>query len=253
MARNLWSTDLHLNRFFAGSRKKYIEKVWSQADNFIVTGDISNYNNLVRDLQALAREDKKVYFVCGNHECSGSGIQMMKNALKDLPSNLVYLTTSQPIELSPTTCLIGDDGWYDSRYCEPLSNAVFWFDWSLINEFANKSATERIFICREMAWESTQRIVKKLLSVINSYSQIIIATHFPSVKQKYRFDFTDKFWIPYNTNKYLGEMLEIIAENHPKVNIKVLCGHTHQKEYIKITDNLECWIGASRELIPLEI
>ena len=43
----------------------------------------------------------------------------------------------------------------------------------------------------------------------------------------------------------MGDVLEKVAEEYPKTNFIVLCGHTHSPGICKVHENLIVWTGIS--------
>jgi predicted phosphohydrolase len=248
-----WWTDLHLNRMDPPSRKSFIEKA-KGLDHLLISGDISNGKHIFRDMSQLSRLGVKTHYVLGNHDYYWGALAPIRHSLAYLPSNMNYLTESEPVELSASTILIGDDGWYDARATLPLTNLVFSIDWLMIGDFWGEgSYKEKLALSRELAWASRQRIITKLRQCIDNYERVIIVTHIPPWRQRHRTFIQDRFWTPYNTNHYLGESIEIVSKTSPLTKIMVLSGHTHIENSMKITERITCRIGTDRKLMGVTV
>lgn len=245
----IWTTDTHLNRM--SKKKKSIFLSNFQDKNLIVAGDIADGPTLKDNLNLLGQSSKNIYFVLGNHDLHYCSFDL-KEQMNDLPDNVKYLTQEQPFFLDDYTALIGDDGWYDARYCFPLTNLVFTFDWFLIRDFWMEHNNEhRLMYARELAWESADRLYKKMLICVqNNIQKIILVTHFPPWRQNHLFSFIERFWIPYNTNRFLGDKLAEFSKEYPYIQVSVLSGHTH-KESISHHYNIKCHINAPRKIVQL--
>ena len=69
--RLLWVTDLHLEFLSEEPDRKaqFLEVLFNEsADAVLITGDVSNADNLEEDLNCLAQLNKPVYFILGNHD-----------------------------------------------------------------------------------------------------------------------------------------------------------------------------------------
>lgn len=247
-----WATDLHFNRMKEEDRDAWLKNNSRGVDKWLLTGDISGGEGIRNDFSAIERA-KETFYVLGNHDYYYSNFASVKRRLQSVGPNLVYLTESEPIELSRRTVLIGDDGWYDARIHVPLTNWVFSIDWLMIKNFwLEDSVEERLALIRQLSWESTERLVRKVRQVKDHYKRIILATHFPPWRQHHRYKLFDRFWTPYNTNHYLGESLKILFEKGSS-ELLVLSGHTHIERSMRISDRIKCLIGSSRRMKVLSV
>ena len=246
-------TDLHLNRLDVPSRKSILERV-KELDHLLISGDISSGTHIFSDLSSISSLGINVHYVLGNHDYYWRSFASTRRSLAYLPTWMNYLTNSDPVALTASTVLIGADGWYDARVILPLTNLVFSIDWLMIGDFWEEgSYKEKLALSRELAWESRERIIKKLRQCVDNYERVIIVTHFPPWRQKHRTSIQDRFWTPYNTNHYLGESIQIVSSSSPKTKIMVLAGHTHIERSMKITDSITCRIGTDRKLLGVTV
>jgi len=246
----LWTTDPHLNRMSKKKKYSFLENFDGKIAFF--AGDISDGPHLKEDLVQIGNYAKDAYVVFGNHDFYHSTFDL-KDQMEDLPNNVHYLNLENPIALDDKTVLIGDDGWYDARYSIPLTNLVFTFDWFMIRDFwMEDSNANRLLFARELAWESATRIYRKMVSSAKEANHIVVMTHFPPWRQKQVFNILDRFWSPYNANRFLAERLLEFRRKFPHIQITVLSGHTH-RESISYHHNIKCWIGGPEKIMKLEI
>jgi hypothetical protein len=52
-----------------------------------------------------------------------------------------------------------------------------------------------------------------------------------------------RFWLPYNTNVVLGEMIERVMRGRKKKRVIVLSGHTHTPCHIRVSNTIECMVA----------
>ena len=67
----LWLSDLHLEQASDETRKRFLERLRSACcDAVLITGDISTSEHLTRHLGEIsdACDDRKVYYLLGNHD-----------------------------------------------------------------------------------------------------------------------------------------------------------------------------------------
>ena len=129
-----WLTDPHLNFVGRGEIGALCESIRSSgADAVLITGDIATAEHLCWCLKHLAdRIQKPVYFVLGNHDYYGSSIQRVNFEVGGIVisnHNLIWLSRSEVIELTPDTCLVGYEGLADGRLGDPEGSAVMLNDY----------------------------------------------------------------------------------------------------------------------------
>ena len=133
-----WATDIHLNFLASIDRCRFLESVKGQADVLLVTGDIAESNSLDEILrQMMAVLDMPIYFVLGNHDFYRGSVVGTRSALAEMISgseHLVYLSQAGVVELTPSTALVGHDGWADGRLGDFDGSDVILNDFLLIDE-----------------------------------------------------------------------------------------------------------------------
>jgi Icc protein len=252
----LWYTDLHLNRLFPWTLYSFIKNIVTENPTGVfLTGDISNGTFTCFHLKLMATFIKcPIYFILGNHDYYLSDIETqhakIRKMCKNYP-NLIWLTDSDVIKLDDDIALIGVEGWYDAKVGNPkyLKYAA---DWFMIKDFRKLlSMKERVESFRHLANNGSELLTTKLTKALSqNYKSIYILTHFPPWKEatRYRGSYLEKYFMPYNINLGLGKMIEKIMSQHREKNVTVCCGHTHQPEFIRVSNNINCQVGAANQL-----
>lgn len=248
--RYIWLTDTHfdfINRnklfeFFALLRQL-------KCDGIFISGDISTGKYLSEHISLLLKSTEiPIYYTIGNHDIyktNFASIYKQMNNLMEEDERLHYLTSLNCIELNKNVGLIGHDGWYDARWRAPLTNIVFYADFSQIEDFKKlKNNNERIELVRKLSDEAASSISTKLTLALSKYDTVYMITHFPPWPDDSN-NLSSKFWMPYNSSKIMSETIENIMQHHQNKNLIILSGHTHHRRNIKITDNIELRVGAS--------
>lgn len=249
MVKLAWASDIHLDCVPDNKWYDYMEEELEDCNGLLITGDISNAKSLLTHLTKLSTLNTNIYFVLGNHDYWGASFPEVQNQLKSLPNNLYYLNNHDPIIINDTA-IVGADGWYDCRYGDFANPKFIMGDWSRMKEYAG-SVTE-IYgkltinsnlinnVSRQKSKEDTNQLVNKIHNLDKTnINHIIVLTHFPPYDESsyYQGQMSDRYAIPYFTNKYMGENLDMLAEQY-KVNFTTLCGHTHEARTYHRMNNL---------------
>lgn len=271
MTKLAWCTDVHLD--FLGENINSIIKfgeslIEDNPDTILITGDISISKHLVYHLSILERVvQRPIYFVLGNHDYYGSsvaGVRKEMSGLGNVSQYLKYLPSTPYVNLSPTTALIGHDGWYDAGYGNAKKSKFVMNDWFKIHEFVDKNVIDRalmygyasagapnypqiIEISKKLALEATIHVMNSIKAALRYHKVIIIATHFPPFEEAH-FHNGEKASVehlPWYTNKMMGDMLRQAAKAYPNIHFEVFAGHTHGKIDVKIDNNLFCHVGGA--------
>jgi predicted MPP superfamily phosphohydrolase len=251
----IWYTDTHFSRTSIWTFYKLIRHIIIEnPDGLFLTGDISNGLFIKLHLTILAKYIRcPIYFVLGNHDVHFSSFKKVYSKIRNICAkypNLIWLTSqSEPIKIGDEVALIGAEGWYDSRIGNPEYLKAT-FDWILIKEFRELATMEeRISLFKKLADEDTASLERKLIQALDGdYKTVYILSHFPGWKEATRDVGTllEKFWLPYNVNVGLGQMIERVMETRRRRNVNILSGHTHQPEFIRVSRNINCQIGVSK-------
>jgi Icc protein len=262
MAKYSWATDVHLD--FVSDQQVVAfasSLIESEPEGVIITGDISTAETLVRHLSIIESVVKRpIYFVLGNHDYYGGSIEGVRSTMKELSNisqYLRYLPLTQHVSISPGTCLIGHDGWYDAGNGDWKKSDFQMTDWTHIKEFAQVSAGGRnvqqvVSVAKKLAHEGTLHIHNSIKAATRYYKKIVIATHVPPFPEThlYKGKMGDDKAQPWFTSKMLGDMLLDASKAFPDTSFTVLAGHTHGEFSGQITNNLFVHVGAAEYRQP---
>lgn len=163
--------------------------------------------------------------------------------------NLIWLTESDVIDLNHEVGLIGAEGWYDAQLGNP-DYLKATLDWMLTRDFRDlPSMKERVDAFRTLAKKSCDLLEDKLEKALaQNFKSIYILTHFPPWKEATRDEGTvlEKYYLPYNVNLGLGQMIERVMLDRNKRNVTVLAGHTHSDAWIHVSRNIECKVNKAK-------
>lgn len=245
-----WMTDIHLD-FIQGD---YFANIMDQvkgsgAEGLIITGDISNATRLTHSLRDLSNTlNIPIYFVLGNHDYyAGSfyGVsERVVNAIKSF-KNLRWLTKENIIELTPSTCIIGHDSWYDGGYGNYKDSRMLLNDFECITDLLGKDKNARLKVFENRSKCAVDHLNKQVPIAANFYENIIFATHVPPFKEAsvYQDKQSDECSLPYFASKMVGDCLLKLMGKYSKCNMTVLCGHTHGKIDVQVAKNLQVRAG----------
>jgi len=249
--RLAWVTDIHLDfltdeqtdRFFA-------EIVETGADGVVVTGDIALATTIVGLLRRMGRAvDMPVWFVLGNHDFYGGSIPAVRAAVTELSreGQVVWLPAADGVELSPSTALVGHDGWGDARLGNVDGTPVLLTDFVVIAELAGVDRATLTARLRRLGDEAADHLARVLPEALESHEHVLVLTHVPPFQEAcwHRGGYSDDDWLPYFTCKALGDVLLSEARRRPDRQITVLCGHTHSGGECHPLPNLRVLTGAA--------
>ena len=282
MKNYVWMTDVHFD--FLGSnlqeQRENIEYVLSEVfgnvsdiAGIFITGDISNGYYIIDHLKILSNYlgNTQLYFVCGNHDFYTSSIEVIRKNIDSLiksrksKKNIHYLTQCEPVRLSDTVYITGDDGWYDALYSNYKESSFLMNDWFSIGDFSISGASRNnkylinkdviVSVARGLASDSADRLSTKvttLLQTNKSVSEIIILTHVPPFEEASWHDGAraDRNSLPWYSSKIMGMMLRDLATTYPHVKFNVFAGHTHSRYSNQISKNLFINVGPSKYSQP---
>jgi predicted phosphohydrolase len=269
-----WCTDIHLD-FIDGPDDvgrvvdEFAEPLSKiDCDGVIISGDISLAQHIIRHLKILDRViDKKVYFVLGNHDFYGGSFDDVRSEVAALcagSNSLRYLTGAAPISLTPSTAIVGDDGWYDARYGDASTSPYVMTDWFRIFDYINAGAMRPgawgarpdmgtvIALSRKFADAAAQRLLDAMRSAATSHQRVIVVTHIPPWTKVHRHDgkAATPASHPWYTSAATGRAIEMAAEEFSNVAFEVYCGHTHGRYDSRISKNVTCHVGGADYGMP---
>jgi len=253
-----WATDIHLDSAHRERREAFYNRIKAEGLNALVlTGDNSSAPHLHSHLLELAvRTAVPLYFVNGNHDYYGGSIGETRNECTsrygELGKSIVYLPTQDYVALSPSTVLIGQDGWYDGRNGDFENSPVELNDFVIIEELSRKSKDKRLEIMQLLADNDAREVHRKcsVAAQIPGLKKIIVATHVPPFRQSawHEGQPSNRDFLPYFSNRSFGEsVLESTEEfRQGGGEVTILCGHVHSSGVYYVSPGLECLTGAAK-------
>lgn len=256
--RLAWATDLHLDTAKQPVIEQFCEDVLaSDVSAILVGGDISEAKDLERWLEFLdSRLRMPVYFVLGNHDYYGSDVATVRDRMRQLDSEgLRYLPAVGQVQLSPDLALVGHDGWGDCRIGD-LDRFEILTDYMAIRdlrETINPNDLLSGFFKRaplrqklgELGDEAAETLCPDLLRAAETGASVLVLTHVPPFREAcwHQNATSTATWLPGFTCRAIGDLVDSVAERHPKSMFTVLCGHTHGSGYVRMRPNLDVYTG----------
>jgi len=252
-----WLTDLHLNFVGRSEIDALCESIRSSGANAaLITGDIATAEHLSWCLKHLAdRIQKAVYFIMGNHDYYGSSIQQVNFEVAGVvisTHNLIWLSRSDVIELTPDTCLIGCEGLADGRLGDPEGSTVMLNDYYNIRELSHLTKESRLEVQHKLGDEAAEHLNIQVCEAVKRYRNIIVAVHVPPFPEAcwHEGQNTDDNYLPHFGCRATGDVLRRTMLAHPEVSMTVYCGHTHSGGFAEILPNLKVITGAAEYYKP---
>lgn len=267
MAKYAWATDIHLDHIDRDDALVAFAQslVVTEPAGVFITGDISNANRLVYHLSVIERVvQRPVFFVLGNHDYYGGEIEPVRKTMRELSNMsqfLKYLSLSPYVALSPSTALVGHDGWYDAYYGAGPRSRFIMNDWVCIKDFVphsggasfmrmNGNLRDRdalIAHVRKLAHEGVLHVYNGIKSAVRYYKHVVILTHYPPFRESHIYGgkVGNDEAQPWFTSKMMGDMLLDAAKAFPTTRFTVLAGHTHGRYDGKLAPNLEVRVGGA--------
>lgn len=252
MHRLCWITDIHLNEMAAGTVDQLFELIRTdQPDAIWLTGDIAESGSLCEWLETLDKEFQlPIYFVLGNHDYYHGSIHEVRREISDLCANhprLTYLSSSDWIEITPGTGLLGHDGWADGRIGDYKRSQVMLNDYRLISELAPYGHVERQPILQRLADDAAEHVKRQLELALEACNHVFLLTHVPPLRAAcwYEGDVADDEWAPHFTCQAIGQVLMETMQFHLDKHLTVLCGHTHSSGSCQPIPNLNILTGGA--------
>lgn len=219
-----WTTDVHIE-FLSDKKKEMLyEKMVNKT--VLITGDIAVSYAVIKILHEIESIASKLYFVLGNHDFYGSSIDDVKSLVsKEFPNS--YLTTLEGVKIGEKL-LIGSDGWYDGKIGS-YNIATEITDFTVINDFMGLTKAAIFTKMAKLAEIANKSLITKLVIGLQTYDEIILATHVPPFKGNSTYEgvISSNAFLPFFCNFSLGEMLKETMSQCPDKKLTVLSGHTH--------------------------
>lgn len=261
----IWLTDIHLDFVDKNCHIKLIESIVKNAKEYkgqscvVLTGDLGN-SNCTHDFMLEWRKvlelhnNIKLYFVLGNHDYYGSGIERERSKYRDSPLQNNWLSNINHVQLTEETCLVGHDGWYDGGYANWFQSKVDMNDYYQIFELSkNWYEKDRIFEkINELSKEAAEHVYAKSLEAIQDGTKnVFIATHVPPFRENsvYQEQISDDDWMPHFSSKHMGDKIIQLSQENPDIKFVILCGHSHGKAKY-LNNNIVCHTGEAQYRYP---
>jgi len=255
--------NIHLNFLDDAERHQFLETVAERADAVSITGDIGDATNVIgflKEIEDILR--KPVYFVLGNHDFYRGSIGKVRDEVAQLARQsefLVYMTATSVVPLSPTTALVGHDGWADARLGDFEKSQVFLNDYVTIeelrkwkDEFAlDKPALAELL--NVLGDEAARHLERALRQAVTDHSTVIALTHVPPFKEAawHEGKHSDDDHLPHFACKAVGDVFTTVMQEHPQSRLTVLCGHTHGGGEVQVLPNLRVLTGEAEYGQPM--
>jgi predicted MPP superfamily phosphohydrolase len=234
MSRVVWMTDLHLNFPPQHAVEAFVAQVAAlEPSAALIGGDLAESPDCLEYLRMLGeRLDCPIYFVLGNHDFYFSSIARVRASVREFcrhRSDCVYLSESEPVELSAGVGLVGHDGWADARLGDYARSLVQMHDHRLIEELAHTNKMGRWPILWHLGDEAANHIRRVLPRALQRWRRVVLLTHVPPLHEAcwYGGRLSDDQWAPHFTCKAMGDAILEIMPHWPESQLTVLCGHTH--------------------------
>jgi 3',5'-cyclic-AMP phosphodiesterase len=253
-----WLTDLHLNFLTKERAFGFFDEVnGCGADAVLISGDIASARSLGWSLREMhARIQQPIYFVLGNHDFYHSSFARVRATvpvwLSELP-RMTWLTNAGICQLTPETALIGHDGWADGRFGDFFASTLELNDYYVIEDFAVLSSkAQRLDLLHQLGDAAAAYFGTTLPAALEYYAHVIVLTHVPPFREAaWHGDRpSDDNGLPHFASQAAGVAIRAAAQQYPRRQITVLCGHTHSPCDVQILPNLRVIAGEAEYELP---
>ncbi|HEX5645710.1 MAG TPA: metallophosphoesterase [Nitrospira sp.] len=255
--RAAWLTDIHLDFLSPPARQDFFAAVASKdPDMVFLTGDVSVAPYLVTHLSEFCKAiNKPVYFVLGNHDFYNGSIKDVRATVRNFCRThplLNYLADAKIVALSPSTALVGHDGWGDGRYGNYAKSSVRLNDHLLIKELTGLTSSNLQQQLMRLGNEAADYLRILLPDALNRYQHVILLTHVPPFREScwYQGHVSNDDWLPFFACQSVGDVLREEMDKRPDQQLTVYCGHTHNGGTAQILPNLRVFTGAAEYGAP---
>jgi len=167
-------------------------------------------------------------------------------------SLLKYLPSMGVVELTPNTCLIGHDSWYDCRFGDYWNSHFELSDFDLIEDIKYlKSKLDRYSFFTKLGDDCADYIKETFPKAAAKYKNIIYCQHVPPFEEAslYMGKRSSHLSMPFFSCKASGVALSEMGRAYPKVKIACLTAHTHDKAFFK-KDNINVYVAGAQYYYP---
>lgn len=261
-----WLSDIHLDFPKPAQVEQFLDVLAAtEVDAWLIGGDTAEGPSVIVELRRIAaRVAVPVYFILGNHDFYlGSFAAVTGRVPERLAGHprLTWLTAAEPILLSESVALVGDDGWADARLGDPAGTKIEINDFYRIRELKGLTHPERVLALNRLGDEAAARLGPKLEGASVARRRVVVLTHVPPFAEaaSHQGRRSGAAWLPWYTSKAMGDVLLACAERHPECHYLVLCGHTHaigsytpRANLTVLTAGAEYGQPAPQEIIEIE-
>ena len=263
-----WLSDIHLDMV---SKETIIQLGTAinecDCESAIITGDIANGRSVIQVLSLLDETVRKpIYFVLGNHDSYYGSFQKIHYNMRKFSRKSKFckwMTSSNIIQLTDDTCIVGHDGFYDGRNgkffgpsldIEMNSDEGMFLmnDFFLIKEIAaHTSRKEKLKYFNKLGDKSAKYFSKTIKEAAKSYKKIIAITHVPPFEEvsKHRGESNSVYALPFYSCKAVGDVLLKLKNDLPNNQIVMFAGHTHCPAEMH-SENLHVYVAGAKYTEP---
>ncbi|MDP3092836.1 MAG: metallophosphoesterase [Nitrospira sp.] len=255
--RAVWVTDIHLDFLSHAECASFFDSIVGDSPDIIfVTGDISIAPSLLSHLEAMNQAlNRPIYFVLGNHDFYRGSITEVRMAVRARLHGhplLTYLPEAGIVPLTPSTALVGHDGWGDSRYGNYATSPVELNDHRYIKELTGLTSPQLQERLMRLGDEAALYLRQTLPQACERYSHVILLTHVPPFREScwYQGQVSTDEWLPFFACQAVGDVLLETMRGRPHCQLTVYCGHTHHSGTAQVLPNLTVFTGAAEYGMP---
>ena len=247
-----WSTDIHLDFIDEKKGLQFCHSIsQTECDRVFITGDIADSSTVVHWLSFLESQlQRPIYFVLGNHDYYHGSIQRVRTAVGQYcrgSRHLFWLPQSAVVKLKDGVHLIGHGGWGDAKYGNFLQTPVRLNDHRLIDDLTGWDRQTLQSKLQRLGEEAADFLRSQLTRAVLGARIIWVLTHVPPYPEScwHNGEWGAVDWISDFACKSVGDVLMSFADEHPDVQLNVLCGHGHSPGEVFMRQNLHVRTGGA--------
>jgi Icc protein len=246
----VWISDPHLEFLDSSRVDQFLSTLPAQGDALLITGDISNATKGSFHWDRLIELGMPTYFVLGNHDYYMGNIATVRSQTLDRTTfhPNVHWVSGNAFKLSLDTWLCGADGWGDGRAGAGVNSSIRLNDSNYIADLQGLASSDLFAKLNALGDESCQLLQFSLAQAFShSPKTILVATHVPPFVEAslYENKPSDRGFAPHFVNQGLGAVLYEAASDHPAIDFRVYCGHTHHAAHYQPLPNLTVEVSGS--------
>ncbi len=248
-----WLTDIHLEFLTPSGLADFcIALARSEAEAFLISGDISQAQSLKKHLRILERTlERPIYFVLGNHDYYHGSIDGVRDQVARMSAEsplLHWLPATGMVPLGDETTLVGHDGWADGRYGDYVNSRVLLNDYRFIEDFQGLNAPRRLHKLQALGDQAATFLRAVLPGALDRSRRVVVLTHVPPFAEAawHEGNRSGDDWLPHFSSQAVGDVLREMMEARPDREMLVLCGHTHSAGEVPVLPNLTVLTGGAK-------